>query len=1249
MKLVVNFPANCIFLFFFVIFGAKSDSIVISSSHQLEKLLCTGKSYEKDTVLLLDTRITHEITPGKYCTVQISHSFTIASHSNDTLAQINCISSERVGLNHDHERTSGFAFYGTTGSLTIRRLSFINCGTTLDSSIINSTNSRVCFTQDHAAALIFASIPMLLVNNVSISNYHGFAIVSVNLPNASFNSLHVTFNEHTAIGSGVLVLFYNQNTPSLVTDYTLTISNSKFLKNYASIKYQPFIEELHCASEIYKNFSCMPVVNAGGLTVFYTQSDIRATVRLSGNSFQFCSGHLAGAILIVHFNSSVESKTIINGHFNFDSNFIVHHCHGAAIAAILYVGNNELNTTYRPLTVANGSFSKNGLSSNWMSGTIDIAVIADNLESILHPKIELVFWGLLFNGNFGDDYGACMFAAAYPDLSKPSFVHILLESITAHSNPNIFLLPTKNYIPVSLFYLSNVNVTINGSMTNLGNFSYNYGSVFVITHSNAYLEGSLYFDSNIGHNGAALLLKGNSYLHLKKGLNANFFNNVVQSLGGAICAIGASSFRCTFQLQSMNTTGISLNFINNTAALAGNAIYSTKLYKCSIIKGKYVRNLTHYYSTIIKNASSLDISSVAEKISFCNSEDTYEVYPGGTIQIPISVYDYSNTSTFEIVTVIIVEESNVLKKANWWLSDNQNTFVVKGKENCTVASLTVHTSDTSTLNKSSLFLFTISEKSKVIAAKVSLKKCPLGYQLDSRTGACLCSNIFIYFKTSEKQRISCNVSSNTFIKPNSLNLWLGTDKTGTQFFVGFCNPSYCNIGSQFDVLHLNTTGSYLSSSETSKTIPLCFGSRKGILCGECITNYSVVFGSSECKMCSNKWWPLTSIIYILGGPLLVLLLYTFKLTLTTGTLNGIILYAQVANLGRMKYLNIPCSDEECANEYFFVKFASAMLSLLNLNIGFPICLYDGMTELWKAGLSLFFPVYLILIIGLLIILSRFSSKISNKLANSSVQVLITVVHLSLTSLLQALIEVFAGSLYHEDGIKEPKRVWYNSGAVDYSSMEHKCLMIVTSSIGGLILVPYLVVILFGKHIMKVDRCREYIRPLYEAIHAPYKINKWYWFQFQQIMLLFIYFVATVDGSHSCSTLVLVIVIILFLYLQMCSMPFKSRILNLLNSYFIINLILAFMVTQYINITDGTPKSLVLCFAFSNYPAFVVFGFIIMYHVLLSTKQLSKVHYLCKMIAACFVKKNKPSQNRYQYGCNDSGDYTQAREPLLETT
>ena len=1233
MKLVEKCSKNSIFLLFVVFFCNKSQQIVVNDRNELEKLLCSGNTYENNTTLLLNTSIIHNITPGKYCVVNISHSLIIASHSDDTFihATINCMPSNKV------KWTSGFAFHGT-GSLIMRRLDITNCGTNftaLDNSIINSTTSRIHFTHNHAAALIFASIPRLQLDYVSIYQYIGFAIITVNLPNASFNSLHIFFNNPASIGSGVLFLFYNQETLASVSGYNLSISNSSFFENRASSIYQNFFNNLHCVSEIYKNSSCMPVVSAGGLTILYTQSDVGATVTLSDNTFQWCSGHLAGAILIVQFNSSVDSKTIIK-RSHFDSNYIVNYCHGAAISAALYFNNSEVNTTYKPLTITDGKFSSNGYSFNWSSGAIDIAIInAKYLEhNILHQKIELSFCRLVFHGNFGFSFGACMFAAVYPD-SIANSVHMLLESVIAYENPNIVWLPQiEKYILVSLFYLSNINVTINGSVANPGNFSHNYGSVFVIIDSNVFLNGYLIFDGNIGHNGAGLSLKGNSYIYLNKGLNASFSNNAVQSLGGAIYATGASLFRCTFQLLSNDTTNISLTFIDNTAELAGNAIYSTKLYDCSIIQGTFIENLTQYYSTIFNNTPLTDISSVAKKISFCTSEEKHEVYPGGTIHIPIKVSDYRNSPTF---AVIIVEESN-FKKVNWWFSDHQDTFVIKGKKNCTILNLTVHASDSSTLNKSSLFLFIITEQNKVIAANVLLKKCPLGFQLDSKTGTCICSRII-------KHGLSCNITDNVFRKPTStLNLWLGTDETGRKFFVGFCNPSYCNIGSQFDILYLNTTGSYLSSSKTSKTMPLCFGSRKGILCGECLTNYSVVLGSSECKMCSSNWWPLTSIIYILAGPLLIFLLYTLKLTLTTGTLNGIIFYAQVANLG-YAYLNMPC-NEECANEYFFVKFSNAMLSFLNLNIGFPVCLYDGMTESWKAGVSLFFPLYLILIIGFLIISSHFSTKVSNKLAHSSVQVLITVVHLSFTRLLETFIEVFSGGIYHEDGVKEPKKVWYKSGAVEYASMEHRCLMIVTSSVVGIILVPYLVVIFFGKFIMKVDKLREYIRPLYEAVHAPYKSNKWYWFSFQQIILLLIYSSAIIEGTHPRATLIVLIMSVVFLYLQLCSMPFKNRISNMLNCFFILNLIITFMAAQYIHLTYGSPKYLAFFFAFANYPVLIIFGFIIIYHILLSTNQLAKVHYLCKKIVACFVKKERQF---YQHECNDSGDYTQAREPLLETT
>ena len=71
----------------------------------------------------------------------------------------------------------------------------------------------------------------------------------------------------------------------------------------------------------------------------------------------------------------------------------------------------------------------------------------------------------------------------------------------------------------------------------------------------------------------------------------------------------------------------------------------------------------------------------------------------------------------------------------------------------------------------------------------------------------------------------------------------------------------------------------------------------------------------------------------------------------------------------------------------------------------------------------------------------------------------------------------------------PIKAWYNDGTVIYGSYEHLTLMIVTSIIVGALLIPYLIILIGGKGLMKSGRVREYLRPIYETIHAPYKDNK----------------------------------------------------------------------------------------------------------------------------------------------------------------
>ena len=204
-------------------------------------------------------------------------------------------------------------------------------------------------------------------------------------------------------------------------------------------------------------------------------------------------------------------------------------------------------------------------------------------------------------------------------------------------------------------------------------------------------------------------------------------------------------------------------------------------------------------------------------------------------------------------------------------------------------------------------------------------------------------------------------------------------------------------------------------------------------------------------------------------------------------------------------------------------------------------------------------------------------------------------------------------------------------------------MIVTSVVVGVILLPYMVLVLFGKLLLRVDKLREYVRLLYEAIHAPFKEKKWYWFALQQLFLLLVYVLETVSGGKAWSMLVLLILLIIFLYLQAFSMPFKNKLINILNLSLVLGLNIEILVTQFIFLSNGSPKYFVVFFAALNYPIIAVFCLIIAYHILISTNKMGKITAFCHKL---LPHVTRPPNQRH-YNRSDSNDY-QYREPLLET-
>ena len=1226
-----------VLLFYLLLICSKCNKVnkITSQDHLLQSYLCHHYHYTDDTTLLLLDTLYNISGNGSMCNINTNYSLTI--QGNHSMATIQCISTTYVNTAHPN---IGFAFTGSS-NLTLQRVTFIGCGanlTTLDKgqlNIVNSTSSLVYFTQYHAAVLVFTEISHLVMRDVSISQYYGFAIVTVNLPNATLDSVNVNYSQGIeravqksgySVGCGVLLLYKNSTRmSSIVNQYKVFITSSNFTHNYEKIIYPKFT----CATNFYNSFKHKshwnPVINAAGLTILYTQNDTNAQVNISRCTFNDNIGSTAGAMLVLHLNTIKNSKTVIYNESMFHSNANLRKCHGSSIVLIMYfdvvIHLNSTSTMYHLMEIINVTFesSEKVIFFEKQQGAVYIAMIHVKTLPIL-----IKFSNVTFTKSTASTSGSCILVASYP--STTNRIQIVIESVKAYNNDVSGDSPGKceksatTFSQASLFRILNINFTkINGSAENPSNFSYNFGTVVEGIRSDITLEGHIVFHNNTGINGAAIMLIRDSIIYLTQGLRANFTNNKALSSGGAIYAVGnifTQTF-CSFQVSyNHSRDNITIFFKSNEATITGNSVYTPNLYNCYI--GEEWVNYSkaiEIYDNIFSNGIN-DISTTPINLTICDLKDhtcnlTHEIYPGEIFNISVAAVDAAGNNSYSIVTITAVNNTHTkFTHINWWLSERENTQVIRETDDCTLITVTLHTNDSNTLDKpDGALLFTVAELRDSTVLNIKLKSCPPGFQLDNKTGSCVC----LYLLSSKLLGIDgyipdCNINSRTFNRP-TITSWVGSVKHNNSsiFLLSLhCPHGYCNGNLNFSVFHYGNDGMFeIMSKDLSIKSSLCLNNREGKLCSKCSTvngsNYSLVFGSTECIQCSN-WWLWTLVLYAVAGPLLIYLLYALRLTLTTGTLNGIIFYAQLANTGLLDILSI--KDMQCSQgTRFSMKVTLFFLSTLNLNLGFPLCFYNGMSELRKAGFSLLFPIYLLTIVVVLIIVSRFSLRISNRIAHSSVQVLVTVVHLSFTKLLLTIGDIFTSAeLYFFSTRKEVIKVWFNDGYVKYGEGEHLVLMIVTSVIVGIFLIPYMLIILTGRLLMKSNKIREYLRPIYEAIHAPYKYNKQYWFTGRQLLLIFacILYAMYRGNNFFFAFWIFLPVYFMFVTVQAYLRPFKSKILNIMDLSVMINYGIL-VCTNWYFLIDYVCTAGIFDATFV-YILMFTFSVVVFYHIVLVTGQ-----------------------------------------------
>ena len=340
----------------------------------------------------------------------------------------------------------------------------------------------------------------------------------------------------------------------------------------------------------------------------------------------------------------------------------------------------------------------------------------------------------------------------------------------------------------------------------------------------------------------------------------------------------------------------------------------------------------------------------------------------------------------------------------------------------------------------------------------------------------------------------------------------------------------------------------------------CAYNRSGLLCGACKKGYSLVLGTSQCKHCTNIHLTLL-IPFALVGLALVFFLLVSKLTVATGTLSGIVFYANIVGVNRTLFIPVENTD-----------ILSVFVAWLNLDFGVETCFYRGMDAYSKTWLQFVFPVYIWVIVGLIILVSHFSRRFTKLLGNNPVSVLATLILLSYTKILRNLIAALYVTYLEYPTYN--RGVWLYDANIDYLRTKHIPLFILAVLVFFFLFVPYTLLLLFGQWLRAISHLRLFawinsarLTFFMDSYHAPYKARHRYWPGLLLVLRFILLLVFALNPQQDPSITLLAILEgtgILQLWAWTSGGVYNNSYLDALEGSFALNLIILAGSTMYVN-------------------------------------------------------------------------------------
>lgn len=506
-----------------------------------------------------------------------------------------------------------------------------------------------------------------------------------------------------------------------------------------------------------------------------------------------------------------------------------------------------------------------------------------------------------------------------------------------------------------------------------------------------------------------------------------------------------------------------------------------------------------------------------------------------------------------------------------------------------------------------------------VYVNVSLRNCPSGFYLDceSTNDRCKCTCSKIICDNSNNQNEG-EISKGKVMFHLWANSWVKVDNSGDILISRNCPFDYCEKNS---TIFLNDSDSQCAMNHT------------GDVCGACRPGFSLALGSNECLECSNNFIALI-VAFACAGITLVLFLKLLNMTVSQGTINGLIFYANIM----WAYQNIFFSESHANPAPSALVFLKVFIAWINLDLGVKTCFAHGLTAYIKTWLQFLFPIYVWSIVGGMIFLANQSTRITKLFGNNLPQVLATLFLLSYVKLLRATITALIPATllkYNDTASGDPspydvQYVWAFDGNLTYGHFPHVILLVAALLVLLILWLPYTFTLLFIQPLRKMSSfcCFRWIntlKPLFDAYTGPLNPQNHFWvgiLLLTRFILLIVFALSYALHSDTVSLLALIVTVVLLLtilsytgqlYASPTEMKFgkievKVSFRSIFEVSFLLNLAIvggSVLYTNTVNNTVDNDKVKPAVVYTSVSIAFLQFLGIIMYHILCIVKKAYK--------------------------------------------